>query len=178
MNAEAPRLGMTGDAFRQSERAASARTSTRRRAILPCWSMAIRREFPQYARYFSIEGLTDGGKKRSELQSADRPLSRRRRHEDGLRLRLRLQHDRLGDAQRPHAGRGRARRQTAGQPRRCIAPNCSTRALPRSRRHRLRSRSLPPYGPRQDQVDGSHRRDLQRQGRARPQRDARPKPGA
>ena len=46
----------------------------------------------------------------AQLQHADRPLSRRRRHEDRLHLRLRLQSRGVGDAQRQAADRGRARR--------------------------------------------------------------------
>ena len=45
-----------------------------------------------------------------QLQHVARPLSRRRRHEDRLHLRLRLQHGGVRDPQRPPADRGRARR--------------------------------------------------------------------
>ena len=45
----------------------------------------------------------------AQLQHADRPLRRRRRHEDRLHLRLRLQSRGLGHAQRQAADRGRAR---------------------------------------------------------------------
>ena len=62
MNAEAQRLGMTGIAFRQSERAAFAgpvHDGARPRAAGDARSA---REFPQYAPYFSIEGIKAGKK--------------------------------------------------------------------------------------------------------------------
>ena len=46
----------------------------------------------------------------AQLQHAARPLSRHRRHEDRLHLRLRLQRRGVGEAQRPPADRGDARR--------------------------------------------------------------------
>ena len=61
-------------AFRQSERAAFDRSSIRRRAISPCWSRAIRSEFPQYAPYFSIQGHQGRQEDADELQHAGRPL--------------------------------------------------------------------------------------------------------
>ena len=64
----------------------------------------------------------------AQQQLADRPLSRRRRHEDRLHLRLRLQPGRHRHAQRQAADRGRARLAVV---RRCAAPRprtCSSAA--------------------------------------------------
>ena len=75
MNAEAQRLGMTDSHFVNPNGLHSTRTSTRRRAISRLLVMAIRSEFPQYAPYFSIEGLKAGKKTLMSYNHADRPLS-------------------------------------------------------------------------------------------------------
>ncbi|MBK8456619.1 MAG: D-alanyl-D-alanine carboxypeptidase [Phyllobacteriaceae bacterium] len=59
MNAEAVRLGMTGSHFANPNGLDDPAnvTTARDMAVL---AMAIRREFPEHAHYFSIEALTDG----------------------------------------------------------------------------------------------------------------------
>ena len=66
---------------------------------------AIRSEFPQYAPLFLDRGHQRSARRRSRttIMLIGR-YRRRRRHEDRLRLRLGLQHDRLGDARRHDAG--------------------------------------------------------------------------
>ena len=63
-----------------------------------------------------------------QLQHADRPLSGRRRHEDRLHLRVRLQPGRHGDARRPAADRRRARRAVPARCARRRRRNCSSTA--------------------------------------------------
>ncbi len=106
--------------------------------------MAIRKRIPAIRALVLDRGPCRRQEGDLELQSLDRPLSRRRRHEDRLRLSFGLQHDRLGDAQRPHAGGGRAWRKIGGQPGRDRGTACSTRVLPRRRPARPPS---PPCRP-------------------------------
>ena len=83
-------------------------TSARDIAML---ARALIREFPEYDYYWHLPGDPDGQDGAAQLQHADRPLSRRRRHEDRLHLRVRLQSGGLGDARRQAAdrrGAGRA----------------------------------------------------------------------
>ena len=109
MNANARRLGMTQSNFVNPNGlpAENHVTSARDLGIL---ARALIREFPE--RRFVLAHLLDPLRqpRAAQLQFADRPLSRRRRHEDRLHLRLRLQCGRVRDPQRPPADRGHARR--------------------------------------------------------------------
>ena len=71
---------------------------------------ALRREFPQYASYFSIEGLSNG----KQVIPSHNKLLGRFEGADGMKTGYTcpagLQSRRLGDAQRPHADGGRHRR--------------------------------------------------------------------
>lgn len=60
MNAEARRLGMTGTQYANAHGLHSDRqvTTARDQALL---AMAIRRDFPEYAHFFSMEALSSGG---------------------------------------------------------------------------------------------------------------------
>ena len=109
MNAEAARLGMTGSQLRQPAWPARRRpVHDRPRPGGPGVGAAPR--VPAICRYFSTRRLVRSASKAiRQLQHADRPLRRRRRHEDRLHLRLRLQPGLLGDPERPHRGRGGAR---------------------------------------------------------------------
>ena len=109
MNDTAQQLGMTQTQLRQSERPARRRPDhlgARSRDPGP-------RDHPRPAgirifRAHPLDPLRPAG--HAELQQADRPLSRRRRLQDRLHLRLRLQSGGLRHAQRQPADRGRARR--------------------------------------------------------------------
>ena len=81
-------------------------TSARDMAIL---ARAILRELPEYEMYWHIPAIKFGRRVMRNTNGADRPLSRRRRHEDRLHLRLRLQRGGDRDAQRPQADRGGVR---------------------------------------------------------------------
>ena len=82
-------------------------TSARDLAIL---ARAIIRDLPEYEYFMHIPAIRFGRRVTQQFQQADRPLSRRRRHEDRLHLRLRLQSGGLRHPQRQAADRGRARR--------------------------------------------------------------------
>ena len=81
-------------------------TSARDLAIL---ARAIIRDLPEYEYFVHIPAIRFGRRTTQQFQQADRPLSRRRRLQDRLHLRVRLQSGGVGDARRQAADRGRAR---------------------------------------------------------------------
>ena len=104
----APRHGAVE--LRQPERPArrSARSmSARDLAIL---ARALIHDFPEYDDYWHLHGIRFGKRVIAQLQQVAGSLSGRRRHEDRLHLRVRLQSRRHRDAQRPPADRRRAGR--------------------------------------------------------------------
>ena len=82
-------------------------SSARDLAIL---ARALIHDFPEYDMYWHIPAIQLGKKYDAQLQHADRPLRGRRRHEDRLHLRLRLQSGGDRVAQRQAADRRGARR--------------------------------------------------------------------
>ena len=108
MNAASRRLGMTQSSWVNPNGlpADEQITSARDMAIL---ARAILRELPEYEMYWHIPAIKFGRRVMRNYQRADRPLSRRRRHEDRLHLRVRLQRGGDRDAQRPQADRGGVR---------------------------------------------------------------------
>ncbi len=109
MNKAAARLGMVQTMYvNPNGLPADAQiTSARDQAIL---ARAILRELPEYELVLAHLGDQVRQAHDAQLQHADRSLSRRRRHEDRLHLRLGLQSRGVSDAQRQAADRGRARR--------------------------------------------------------------------
>ena len=97
MNATARRLGMRESHFVNPHGLPDERqqTSARDMAIL---ARALLSEFPEQADLFDIGAIQFGTARHAQPQRAHRTLSRRRRHEDGLHLRLRLQ--RRGERER------------------------------------------------------------------------------
>ncbi len=89
MNANARRLGMSQSNFVNPNGlpAENHVTSARDLGIL---ARALIREFPEYDSYWHISLDPLRQSRDAQLQFADRPLSRRRRHEDRLYLRLRI----------------------------------------------------------------------------------------
>ena len=81
-------------------------TSARDLGIL---ARAIIRDLPEYEYFVHIPAIRFGKPRHAEFQQADRPLSRRRRLQDRLHLRLRLQSRGLRHPQRQAADRGGAR---------------------------------------------------------------------
>ena len=108
MNAASRRLGMTQSSWVNPNGlpADEQITSARDMAIL---ARAILREMPEYEIYWQHPGDQVRPARDAQYQRADRPLSRCRRHEDRLHLRLRLQCGGDRDAQRPQADRGGVR---------------------------------------------------------------------
>ena len=100
MNAASRRLGMTQSSWVNPNGlpADEQITSARDMAIL---ARAILRELPEYEMYWHIPAIKFGRRVMRNTNGADRPLSRCRRHEDRLHLRLRLQCG--GDARRATA---------------------------------------------------------------------------
>ena len=129
---------------------------------------ALIREFPEYELLLAHLGDQVRQARHAQLQHADRPLSRRRRHEDRLHLRVRLQCGGVGHAQRPAADRGRARRAVPARcarrrPRRLLERGFSDRrllladAVARHRRYAC-SRSLPQPPNLRDEMCGKNRK--------------------
>ena len=89
MNANARRLGMTQSNFVNPNGlpAENHVTSARDLGIL---ARALITEYPEYDYLWHIHSIRYGNRDHAQLQFAARPLSRRRRHEDRLHLRLRL----------------------------------------------------------------------------------------
>ena len=108
MNAASRRLGMTQSSWVNPNGlpADEQITSARDMAML---ARAILRELPEYEMYWHIPAIRFGRRVMRNTNGADRPLSRRRRHEDRLHLRLRLQRGGDRDARRPQADRGGVR---------------------------------------------------------------------
>ena len=174
MNRRARRLGMTQIDLRQSERPAGRRPD----------HLGARPGHPGARADPRIAGIrsTTGTSRRSssasavhaQLQHADRPLSGRRRHEDRLHLRVRLQSRRLGDARRQAADRGGARRAVLGRrapsrPRSCwSAASTATAGCPGSTPSLGTVESLQPINAAppnlRDEMCGKHRK---RPGRPR-----------
>ena len=82
-------------------------TSARDLAIL---ARALIHDFPEYNFYWHIPAIKFGRRVVRNYNTLIGPLSRRRRHEDRLHLRLRLQSRRHRDARQQAADRGGARR--------------------------------------------------------------------
>ncbi len=108
MTKTAHRLGMTQSNFVNPNGlpADGQIMSARDMAIL---ARALIRDFPEYNFYWHIPAIKFGRRVVRNYNTLARPLSRRRRHEDRLHLRIRLQSRRHGDAQRQAADRGGAR---------------------------------------------------------------------
>ena len=99
--------------------------------------------FPGIRHVLEYSGDPDGQEGDAQLQHADRPLRWRRRHEDRLHLRLRLQPRGHRDAQQQAADRGRARRASrrpiaAPRPRACSSAASTAARCPGSRRRSAR----------------------------------------
>ena len=94
MNRNALRIGMTQTSYVNPNGlpAEGQITSARDMAML---ARAIIRDLPEYEYFAHIPAIRFGRRVDAQLQQPDRPLSRRRRHEDRLHLRLRLQSRRL-----------------------------------------------------------------------------------
>ena len=86
-------------------------TTARDQALL---GLAIQERFPRYYRYFATRSFTYRGQRDPQPQPPARPGRRRRRHQDRLHPRLRLQSRDLGAPRRPPHRRGRAGRPSAG----------------------------------------------------------------
>ena len=112
MNDAAARLGMKQSHFvnpnglHNPEHYSSARD-------LAVLARAIYLTFPQYADLFDIGAMRVDGRIIPQSQRHARPLSRRRRHEDRLHLRCRLQPRRQRDARQSSLSRRRSRRADA-----------------------------------------------------------------
>ena len=109
MNKNALRHRHDADELRQSERPAGRRTDH----LGARHGDAGARDHPRHAGvrvFHAHSGDQVRPPRHPQLQQPDRPLSRRRRHEDRLHLRLRLQSRRLRHAQQQADDRGRARR--------------------------------------------------------------------
>ncbi len=102
-------------------------TSARDLAIL---ARAIIHDLPEYEYFVHIPSIRYRPQGHAELQQADRTLSRRRRLQDRLHLRVRLQSGGVGHPQRQTADRGGARALRPARCARCGPRNCSSAALP------------------------------------------------
>ena len=116
MNQTAHRLGMTQTSYVNPNGlpADGQITSARDLAIL---ARAIIRDLPEYEYFVHIPSIRLRPQGHAEFQQADRTLSRRRRLQDRLHLRVRLQSGGVGHPQRQAADRGGARR--------VIRPRCA-----------------------------------------------------
>ena len=97
------------------------RTTSRspRRATRPCSASRIQERFPKYYRYFSTSSFAYRGQRHAQPQPPARQCRGRRRHQDRLHPRLRLQSRDLGQArQSPYrrGGAGRPLRRRARRP--------------------------------------------------------------
>ena len=112
MTRKARALGMSHTVYRNASGLPDDEqvTTARDQAML---GRAIQERFPRYYRYFSTRRFTYRGQRIAQPQPAARHGRRRRRHQDRLHPRLRLQSRHLGAAQRPPYRRGRARRRSA-----------------------------------------------------------------
>ena len=110
MTAKARALGMMHTVYRDASGLPNDEqiTTARDMTIL---ARAIQDRFPQYYHYFATRTFDLPRRGISQPQSPARPRRRRRRHEDRLHSRLRLQHRRL-DAPRPAPCLGRGVRRT------------------------------------------------------------------
>jgi D-alanyl-D-alanine carboxypeptidase len=107
MNQHAARLGMTQTTYVNPNGlpADEQVTSARDQAIL---ARAVYNELPEYDRYWNISAIKFGQAHHAQLQHAARPLSRNRRTEDRLHLRIRVQCGGHRQAQRTAPDRGDA----------------------------------------------------------------------
>ena len=123
MNQTAQKLGMTQTSYVNPNGlpADGQITSARDLAIL---ARAVIRDLPEYEYFMHIPSIRYGAQGDAEFQQADRPLSRRRRFQDRLHLRFRLQSGRLRHAQRQAADRRRARRHRRDRRARFARRNC------------------------------------------------------
>ena len=104
MNAASKRLGMTQSSWVNPNGlpADEQITSARDMAIL---ARAILRELPEYEMYWHIPAIKFGRRMMRNTNGLIGRYPGRRRHEDRLHLRVRLQRGRDRDAQRPQADR-------------------------------------------------------------------------
>ncbi len=154
MTRKARALGMSHTVYRNASGLPDSAqvTTARDQAML---GRAIQERFPRYYRYFSTRIVHLPRPAHRQSQPPARQGRRRRRHQDRLHPRLRIQSGHLGAARRPPCRRGRARRHQRRRPRRAHAP-----AAGAARRQRL---------------DPPHRADDRRSaGRATRRRRARP----
>ena len=107
MNQTAQRLGMTQTSYVNPNGlpADGQITSARDLAIL---ARAIIRDLPEYEYFVHIPSIRYRPQGHAEFQQADRALSRRRRLQDRLHLRIRLQSGGVGHPRRQAADRGGA----------------------------------------------------------------------
>ena len=97
MTAKARQLGMTGTIFRNAHGLPNtAQHSTAR--DMATLGIALREHFPQYYGYFSTRSFTYGKQPHGQPQPPARPRQGRRRHQDRLYARVRLQPGLLGFA--------------------------------------------------------------------------------
>ena len=120
MTRKAHALGMSSTVYRNASGLPDDEqvTTARDQAIL---GRAIQERFPRYYKYFSDPLLHVPRPVDRQPQSPARPRRRRRRHQDRLHPRLRLQPRHLGAPRQPLRRRGRARRIERRQPRRAHA---------------------------------------------------------
>ena len=109
MTARARSLGMRNTTFRNASGLPdTAQVTTARDMSL--LGRALQDRFPTYFRYFTTTSFTYNGAKIGNHNRLLGRVARRRRHQDRLHPRLRLQSRHLGQPARPPAGRRRPRR--------------------------------------------------------------------
>ena len=137
MNEAAQRLGMTQTSYVNPNGlpADGQITSARDLAIL---ARAIIRDLPEYEYFVHIPSIRYRPQGHAEFQQADRALSRRRRLQDRLHLRVRLQSGGVGHPQRQAADRGGAGCVVRHRCARSGPRNCSIAAFPATRLSWLR----------------------------------------
>ena len=173
MNETAQRLGMTQTSYVNPNGlpADGQITSARDLAIL---ARAIIRDLPEYEYFVHIPSIRYRPQGHAEFQQADRTLSRRRRLQDRLHLRVRLQSGGVGHPQRQAADRGGAGRvvrhdargagRATARPRLCQQQPVVAAALARHGRQSGADRCLAAEPA---------RRDVRRQAQASGQRRGR-----
>ena len=128
MTLRAQELGMSNTHYVNASGLPDARQISTARDIATL-SRAVMRDYPQYYHYFSIQQLRLPRPHDDQSQRPAGPHARRRRPEDRLHQRLRLQPRRLGGARQPPADRGGARRLVE---RRAATPTSTTCSTPAS----------------------------------------------
>ena len=140
MNATAARLGMTRTKFANANGLPAPEQVTTARDLARL-AAAVVRDYPEYAHMWSMLDVQGRQAPPAHPQRPAHQLRGRRRPEDRLHLRQRLQrrrqrHPRRPQADRRGAGRGHRRRAHA-----CAPPTCSSTA---SRRYEWKALFAPP----------------------------------